>query len=192
MPANAVVRPARNACTPRRRPTSACRIDSSAVRCAWSDVSPNVRPSTTTTSSVAAKKILAARPPRHGAGLIPLACGIRWIVVAVLVLVGEPAEAPGVELDLEIADAGGPDHERACHTRSVYRPGGTSSSVKLPSAPGWVYWRVGITCTNATMRGWTLQNTRTSPRVVKVHALASPRPYWPRSKCAPSLTEKTL
>src|SRR2546425_11698618 len=123
MPANAVVRPARNACTPRRRPTSACRIDSSAVRCAWSDVSPNVRPSTTTTSSVAAKKILAARPPRHGAGLIPLACGIRWIVVAVLVLVGEPAEAPGVELDLEIADAGGPRH-------ALSRP---------PRAPLWAY-----------------------------------------------------
>src|SRR5437660_3017572 len=64
MPANAVVRPSRGLNTPRRRPTSACRIDSSAVRCAWSDVSPNVRPSTTTTSSVAAKKILAARLPR--------------------------------------------------------------------------------------------------------------------------------
>src|SRR2546422_5351078 len=117
MPANAVVRPARNACTPRRRPTSACRIDSSAVRCAWSDVSPNVRPSTTTTSSVAAKKILAARPPRHGAGLIPLACGIRWIVVAVLVLVGEPAEAPGVELDLEIDARRSEEHTSELQSR---------------------------------------------------------------------------
>src|SRR6266571_2347503 len=63
-------------------------MDSSAVRCACSDVSPNVTPSTTTTSSVAARKTFAVRPSRTD--LIPLASGIRGVVFAVLVLVPDP------------------------------------------------------------------------------------------------------
>src|SRR5437867_12584548 len=95
-------------------------MDSSAVRCACSDVSPNVRPSTTTTSSVAARKTFAVRPSR--AGLIPLASGIRRVVFAVLVLVGDPAEAARIELDLETAHARGADRQVARHVRGPRVP----------------------------------------------------------------------
>src|SRR2546427_595566 len=64
IPANAVVRPVRNAWTPRRTPATAWRIDSSAVRFATSDVSPSVTPSAPMTTSVAAMNILARRPSR--------------------------------------------------------------------------------------------------------------------------------
>ncbi|PYO60741.1 MAG: hypothetical protein DMD28_12135 [Gemmatimonadetes bacterium] len=63
---------------------------------------------------------------------------------------------------------------------------------KLPSAAGWVKKRVAITSTNATMRGWTLQNTRTKPGLAKMWPFASPRPYLPKSNWLGSLTEKTL
>src|SRR5437762_6084268 len=65
IPASAVVRPVRNAWTPRRTPARAWRIASSAVRCATSDGSRSVMPSTPTTDSVAAMKILARRPSRR-------------------------------------------------------------------------------------------------------------------------------
>src|SRR6266516_3219598 len=66
------------------------------------------------------------------------------------------------------------------------------ASANDPSPEGCVEKRVAITCTYATMRGCTLQNTRTSPACEKVRLLASPRPYSPRSKLSESLTEKTL
>src|SRR6266571_3731501 len=99
MPAKVAVRPERNACTPRRTPASARRIAASAVRFAWSEVSPSVTPSTAATDTVAATKILAPSPSRGT--LITLVAGIRGIVFAVLVLVGHPAEAARVELELD-------------------------------------------------------------------------------------------
>src|SRR5256712_1537541 len=99
MPAKVAVRPERNACTPRRTPASARRIAASAVRFAWSEVSPSVTPSTAATDTVAATKILAPSPSRGT--LITLVAGIRGIVFAVLVLVGHPAEATRVELELD-------------------------------------------------------------------------------------------
>src|SRR5437016_7399578 len=121
IPASAVVRPVRNAWTPRRTPARAWRIASSAVRCATSDVSPSVTPSTPTTDSVAAMKILAPRPSR--AGLVSLASGIRRVVCAVLVLVGHPAEAARVELQLDPRRAGGRDADRPCDRWAALVPG---------------------------------------------------------------------
>ena len=57
---------------------------------------------------------------------------------------------------------------RSCQTCSVYAPGGTSEMTKLPSLAGCVNRRPLITCTKATMRGWMLQNTRTSPGCANV------------------------
>src|SRR5207247_2329075 len=101
-PASARVRAARKSTTARRVFASARWMDSSAVRLARSDVTPNVAPSTATTSSAEARKILAASPKRTA--LVPLEPSIRGIVLAVLVLVGHPAKAAGVELDREVGD----------------------------------------------------------------------------------------
>src|SRR6184192_4004928 len=60
------------------------------------------------------------RPSR--AGLIPLASGIRRVVFAVLVLVGDPAEAARIELDLETAHARGADRQVARHVRGPRVP----------------------------------------------------------------------
>src|SRR5205809_2192291 len=121
MPAKVAARPARKACTPRRTPASARRIDSSAVRCACRDVSPRVTPSTPATDSVAAMKILAPRPSR--ADLVALASGIRRVVFAVLVLVGHPAEAARVELQLDPRSAGRRDAHRTLDLRAALVPG---------------------------------------------------------------------
>src|SRR2546422_8349444 len=73
-------------------------MDASAVRLACNDVTPKVAPSTATTSSVEPRKIFPASPKP----LVALESGIRWIVLAVLVLVGLPLVAAGVEGDLEV------------------------------------------------------------------------------------------
>src|SRR6266571_575837 len=107
-PASARVRAARKSATARRVFASARWMDSSAVRLARSDVTPNVAPSTATTSSAEARKILAASPKRTA--LVPLEPVIRGIVLAVLVLVGHPSKAAGVELNREVGDPRGADH----------------------------------------------------------------------------------
>src|SRR5438876_247581 len=71
----------------------------SAVRLAFTDVTPNVIPSTATTSSVEARKIFAVRP---NAGLVALESGIGGVVASVLVAMGLPLVAAGVEGDLEL------------------------------------------------------------------------------------------
>src|SRR5438876_12143067 len=121
VPANAAVRPVRKAWTPRRTPARARRIDSSAVRFACSEVSPNVTPSTATTSNVAARKILAARPSRTG--LVALDSGIGRVVLAVLVLVGLPAEPARVELDVGEGRARGADRHQLRDLRAPLVPG---------------------------------------------------------------------
>src|SRR5438093_13750256 len=63
------------------------------------DVTPNVIPSTATTSSVEARKIFAVRP---NAGLVALASGIGGVVASVLVAMGLPLVAAGVQRDLHI------------------------------------------------------------------------------------------
>src|SRR5438128_1618635 len=197
MPAKVAVRPARKACTPRRTPASARRIDSSAVRCACRDVSPRVTPSTPATDSVAAMKILAPRPSR--AGLVALASGIRRVVFAVLVLVGHPAEAARVELQLDPRSAGRRDAHRTLDLRAALVPGVQhprarrhGGDFEAASAAAWVKWLPAMTCTNATIRGWMLQKTRTKPGFVNVQVLASPRPYCPTSKGLGPEAENTL
>src|SRR5947199_10360821 len=73
------------------------------------------RLSTPTRRTVEMSNTFAVRPSR--AGLIPLASGIRRVVFAVLVLVGDPAEAARIELDLETAHARGADRQVARHVR---------------------------------------------------------------------------
>src|SRR3989442_8759974 len=73
-------------------------MDASAVRLACNDVTPKVAPSRATTSSVEPRKIFPASPKP----LVALESGIRWIVLAELVLVGLPLVAAGVEGDLEV------------------------------------------------------------------------------------------
>src|SRR5437667_1722141 len=71
----------------------------SAVRLAFTDVTPNVIPSTATTSSVEARKIFAVSP---NAGLIALASRVGGVVPSVLVAMGLPLVAAGVQRDLQI------------------------------------------------------------------------------------------
>src|SRR6266571_6608051 len=71
----------------------------SAVRCALTDVTPNVIPKTATTSSVEARKIFAVSP---NAGLVALASGIGRIVASVLVAMGLPRVPAGVQCDLQV------------------------------------------------------------------------------------------
>src|SRR6266481_280454 len=78
-------------------------MDASAVRFAWTDVTPNVIPSTATTSSVEATKILAVRP---NAGLVAFASGIGGVVASVLVAVGFPLVAAGVQRNLQVLRSG--------------------------------------------------------------------------------------
>src|ERR1041385_746820 len=120
IPANAAVRAARKASTPRRTPARARRIDSSAVRFACSEVSPNVTPSTATTSNVVARKILAASP--SGADLVAFDSGIGRVVLAVLVLVGLPAEPARVELDVGKGRARRADRDRLGDFRAPLVP----------------------------------------------------------------------
>src|SRR5712692_4893067 len=113
IPANVRVRAASRFATARRVFWSALSTAASAVRLAWSEVRPNVAPSTATTSSVDATKILPARP-KTGA-LVALEALIRRVVPPVLVLVGLPLVAVRVEGDLEIThslrrDGHVPDH----------------------------------------------------------------------------------
>src|SRR2546427_11749433 len=74
-------------------------MDASAVRWALTDVTPNVIPKTATTSSVEARKIFAVSP---NAGLVALAAGIGRIVTSVLVAMGPPGVAAGVQRDLHV------------------------------------------------------------------------------------------
>src|SRR5438093_452636 len=67
-------------------------IAASAVRLACIDVTPNVTPSTATTSSAEDRKIL----------LVTLTAFVRGIVAAVLVLVRRPPVATGVEGDGDV------------------------------------------------------------------------------------------
>src|SRR5439155_5997624 len=71
----------------------------SAVRLAFTDVTPNVIPSTATTSSVEATKILAVSP---NAGLVALAPGIGGVVSSVLVAMGLPLVAAGIQRNLQL------------------------------------------------------------------------------------------
>src|SRR5438132_13307837 len=119
-PARMRVRAARKSVTARRVFASARWIDSSAVRFARSDVTPNVAPSTATTSNAEPRKILAASPNRTP--LVPLAPGIRRIVLAVLVLVRHPVEAAGIELDRDVADPVGDHHHVARDLRAPVVP----------------------------------------------------------------------
>src|SRR5439155_1017425 len=118
-------------------PARARRIDSSAVRLAESDVSPNVTPSTPTTDSVAAMKILAPSPVR--AILVALASGIGRVVVAVLVLVGHPAKAARIELQVDARSALRRDQHVLCHLGAPLVPGvqhvATGRDVFDPEAP---------------------------------------------------------
>src|SRR4026207_420464 len=63
-------------------------------------VTPNVMPSTASTSSAEATKILAVRP---NAGLVAFASGIGGVVLPVFVAVRLPFVAARVERNLEIA-----------------------------------------------------------------------------------------
>src|SRR5512145_905711 len=72
-------------------------MDSSAVRFACIDVTPNVTPRTATTSSAEARKIFAVSP---NAGLVALASGIGRIVLPVLVAMRLPAVTPRVQRNL--------------------------------------------------------------------------------------------
>src|SRR2546422_2652450 len=104
-----------------RVPRSARWMDASAVRLACNDVTPKVAPSTATTSSVEPRKIFPASPKP----LVALESGIRWIVLAVLVLVGLPLVAAGVEGDLEVdrpPPPPPPPPARACLHRSARDP----------------------------------------------------------------------
>src|SRR4029077_2873046 len=74
-------------------------MDASAVRFAWTDVTPNVIPSTATTRSVEATKILAVRP---NAGLVAFASGIGGVVASVLVAMGFPLVAAGIQRNLQV------------------------------------------------------------------------------------------
>src|SRR5882672_10341828 len=79
-------------------------MDSSAVRFAWSEVTPKVMPSTATTSSAEAKKTFAKSP---NAGLVALVAGIGLIFLPVLVPVRPPPVAARVEGNLQIRHTGG-------------------------------------------------------------------------------------
>src|SRR5439155_25975926 len=73
-------------------------IVASAVRLAWIEVTPKVPPSTATTSSAEARKILPASPKV----LIALASGVRGVVASEFVLVGLPLIAAGVERHVDL------------------------------------------------------------------------------------------
>src|SRR5258706_4972928 len=111
MPANVRVRPSRNASTAPRVLLRARWMDASAVRLAWMDVTPNVMPSTTTTSRAEATKPFAKRP---NAGLIALVPGVGGILLPVFVLVVSPLVAACVERDAQISRAGG-GHNHVLH-----------------------------------------------------------------------------
>src|SRR5688572_27327664 len=74
-------------------------MEASAVRFAWIEVTPNVIPSTATTSSAEARKIFAVSPSPV---LVALASGIRGVVAAVLVAVRLPAVPARVQRDLDL------------------------------------------------------------------------------------------
>src|SRR5690242_10929229 len=98
MPASVWVLPARKSSTALRVLASWRPIAASAVRFAWIDVTPNVPPSTATTSSAEARKIFPASPKV----LITLASGVGGVVAPELVLVRLPFVAAGVERDVDL------------------------------------------------------------------------------------------
>src|SRR5882762_10129956 len=77
-------------------------MDASAVRFACREVTPNVMPSTATTSSAAARKTFAKSP---NAGLIALVTGIGLVLLPVLVLVRPPLVAARVESDAQVSQS---------------------------------------------------------------------------------------
>src|SRR5690242_6254727 len=182
IPANVAVRPLRNACTPRRTPARARRMDWSAVRFAESDVSPSVTPRTPTTDSVAAMKILAPSPSR--AVLVALASGVCRIVFAVLVLVGHPVETARVELELDARSAGRRDQDVLRHLRAALVPHvehiATGRDVRDLEAP------IGIRLGEVTARHHLHEHHH--PRVHIAEDAGQPRsPERPRPRLASSV-----
>src|SRR5947199_205584 len=87
------------------------------------DVTPNVIPSTATTSSVEAMKSLAVRPKAR-AGLVAFASGIGRVVASVLVAMWLPLVALGIQRDLQVLQSGRRPSSHVLHdfTRNALVP----------------------------------------------------------------------
>src|SRR5207253_8112340 len=123
-----------------------------------------------------------------GAVLVALASGVRRVIFAVLVLMGRPAEPASGERQVDSRGAGRRHAHRLRDFRTPLVPGVQHPCARRHGGDFEAAVRRGlrevataITCTNATIRGWMLQKTRTRPGLVNVQVLASPRPYCPRS-----------